>query len=74
MSADQSFGLGTAVGFDHADDDIDTVTPPRRALRQHLVGLADAGCGTEEDLEAASALLRGCAQEGVGIGAARFCS
>ncbi len=70
---DQRLGLGAAMGFDHADHDVDAGLLPRRAFGQHLVGLADAGSRAEEDLQTAAALLRGFAKEGlrrrsVGIG------
>jgi hypothetical protein len=42
------------MGLDHADDDIDAVQLALARLREHLVGLADAGRGAEEDLELAA--------------------
>ena len=51
---EQRFGLGTVVRLDNTGDDLD----PGRALGpsrlQHRVGLADAGGGTEEDLQLAA--------------------
>ncbi len=46
------------MGLDHADDDVDAGPAPGVRALQHLVGLADAGGGADEDLEpAARALL-----------------
>src|SRR5262249_59508349 len=42
-----------SVGFDDADDDIVAVLLPGARLLQHLVSLADAGRGADEDLEPA---------------------
>ena len=55
---EQRLGLLAPVRLDDADDDVD----PSLALRarrdlQHLVGLADAGRGAEEDLQPAAPLL-----------------
>jgi hypothetical protein len=41
------------VGFDDADDDIVAILLPGARLLQHLVSLADAGRGADEDLESA---------------------
>ena len=47
----QSLGLGTAMGFDQSDDDIDaSLGAPGRFL-QHGVGLAHARRGAKEDLQ-----------------------
>jgi hypothetical protein len=46
----QGFGFRPAVGLDHADDDIDAGLPLGVRALQHLIGLADAGGGTDEDL------------------------
>ena len=52
-----------AVGLDDADHDVDAFLRRARVRRQHLVGLADAGRGAEEDLQpAARLLLRGLQQ------------
>ena len=48
-------GLGAAVGLDQADDDVDALGLAPARGRQHLVGLADAGRGAEEDLQLAAA-------------------
>jgi hypothetical protein len=39
------------VGLDHADHDIDAVGDLRMAGGQHFVGLADAGCRPQKDLQ-----------------------
>ena len=49
----QRFGLRPAMGLDHADDDIDAGLPLGVRALQHLVGLADAGSGADEDLQPA---------------------
>ena len=54
---EQGLGLAAAVGFDNTDDDIDPLAPLGLRRLQHLVGLADAGRGAEENLEPAAALL-----------------
>ena len=53
----QRLGLGPAVGFDHADDDIDAGFQLGMRALQHLVGLADAGGGADEDLEPAGLIV-----------------
>jgi hypothetical protein len=53
-AVDKRLGFLAAVGFDHADDDIDAIGLFGMAGRQHLIGLADAGCCTEKDLQAAA--------------------
>src|SRR5262245_6047578 len=45
------------VGFDDTDDDIVAVLLPGARLLQHLVRLADAGGGADEDLEPAGLTL-----------------
>ena len=52
----QRLGLRAAVGLDDADHDIDAVLPLGVRALQHLVGLADAGGGADEDLEPAGRL------------------
>ena len=51
----QRLGLLAAVGLDDADDNVVAVFLPGAGLLQHLVGLADAGRRTHEDLELADA-------------------
>ena len=51
----QRLGFGPAVGLDHADHDIGARLHPGMRALQHLVGLADAGGGADEDLELAGA-------------------
>ncbi len=64
--AEQRFGLGSPVGFDDADDDVGAGLLPGVGALQHLVGLADAGRGANEDLEPArmALLAPGRFQEG----------
>ena len=46
------------MGLDHADHHVDARLAPGAGALQHLVGLADAGGGADEDLQpAARALL-----------------
>ena len=45
------------MGLDHADDDIGARLQPGMRALQHLVGLADAGRGADEDLEPAGAAV-----------------
>src|SRR5260370_13095333 len=62
----QHFRLGPSVGLDDPNDDIGAgLSFGLRAL-QHLIGLADAGRGADEDLEPADAtvLAPGCFQQG----------
>ena len=51
------FGLSAAVGLHDADDDIVAVLLARLGLMQHLIGLADAGRGADEDSELADTPL-----------------
>ena len=53
----QRLGLRPAMGLDHADDDIDAGLQPGMRALQHLVGLADAGGGADENLEPAGAVV-----------------
>ena len=53
----QRFGLRPAMGLDHADDDIGAGLLPGMGALQHLVGLADAGSGADENLEPAGAAV-----------------
>ena len=54
---EQRLGLLAAVRLDDADDDIVAVLLAGARLLQHLVGLADAGRGADENLELADAAL-----------------
>ena len=45
------------MGLDHADHDIDAGLQLGMGALQHLVGLADAGGGADEDLELAGAIV-----------------
>ena len=51
-AVEQRLGLFAAVRLDHADDHVGAVFGSGAGLLQHLVGLADARSGTEEDLQA----------------------
>ena len=53
----QRLGFLAAVGLDDAGDDVVAVLQPGMGLLQHLVGLADAGRGADEDAELADAPL-----------------
>ena len=53
----QGLGLFAAVGLHHADDDIVAVLLSGPGLLQHLIGFADAGRGTHEDLQLPEAAL-----------------
>ena len=50
---EERLGFRSAVRLDHADHDVDAVLPLGLGGFQHLVGLAHAGRGPEEDLEPA---------------------
>ena len=55
-------GLDAAMGLDHADHDVHAVALAGLGREQHLVGLADAGRGAEEDLQPPAPVpLRRCA-------------
>ena len=58
-AAQKALRLDAPMGLDHADDNVHPLAPALGRGEQHLVGLADAGRGTEENLELAAALLRG---------------
>ncbi|CUS44389.1 hypothetical protein MGWOODY_Smn1161 [hydrothermal vent metagenome] len=66
---DQCLGLGAAMGLDYADHHVDAGPQPSRALVQHLIGLADPGCGAEEYLELPARLTLRGAEQGIGGGA-----
>ena len=53
----QRLGLGPTVGLDHADDDIGAGLQLGVRALQHLIGLADAGGGADEDLEPAGLIV-----------------
>ncbi len=48
---EQDLGFRAAVGLDHGDDHVGAFAQPGPAGLQHLIGLADARRGAEEDLE-----------------------
>ena len=54
---EQRLGFRPAVGFDHADHDIDAGPQPGMRALQHLVGLADPRCCAQENLQAAGPAL-----------------
>ena len=56
QAAEQRFGFGAAMGFDHAGDDFHTLAQLGVGRLQHGVGLADTGRGAEENLEPATAI------------------
>ncbi|MEY9757287.1 hypothetical protein ABIE73_004682 [Bradyrhizobium yuanmingense] len=56
-AAHQRLGLGTAMGLDETDHDIDAGLALGLGALQHLVGLADAGSGADEDLQPAARTL-----------------
>jgi hypothetical protein len=53
----QRLGLRPAVGFNHADDNIDAGFQLGMCALQHLIGLADPGGGTDKDLEPAGLIV-----------------
>ena len=71
--ARHDLGLGAAVGLDEAHHQRRALGPGRPRGGQHRVGLADAGGGTEEDLQPAAPRARlvmlHLPQQRVGIGA-----
>ena len=56
-AVEQGLRLLAPMRFDDADDDIVAVLFPGARLLQHLVGLADAGSGADENLEPAGSAL-----------------
>ncbi len=68
---EEGLGFLPAVGLDDADHHIDPVLAPRARLQEHLIGLADARGGADEDAQLADArLLAPCRlQEGIRRGA-----
>ncbi|VVN39807.1 hypothetical protein PS645_05338 [Pseudomonas fluorescens] len=56
QAAKQRLGFGAAVGFDDTGEDFDALAQLRVRGLQHGVGLADAGCSAEENLETATAI------------------
>lgn len=64
--ADQSLGFLAPVRLDDADDNVLAVDPAGVAGDEHLVGLADARRGSQEDLQTAARLLRRLFKQGFG--------
>ena len=56
------------MGLDQPDHHVDAVELAAPGGGQHLVGLADAGCGTEEDLEPPAPFLSHFSEKGLGRG------
>ncbi len=56
QTAEQGLGLGAAVGFDDAGDQLHALAQLSVGGLKHGVGLAHAGRGAEEDLEPATAV------------------
>ena len=59
----QPVGLGAAMRFHHADDDIGAFQLALARLRQHFIGLADARREAEEYLEPAAPFRGGVGQQ-----------
>jgi hypothetical protein len=71
QAGEESFGVGTAVSFNEADDESGAVAQLLLGGAEHGVGFADAGAHAEEDFQTTAARARlvaaeGC-EEGVGI-------
>ena len=56
-AVNKRLGLFAAMGLNHADDDIVAVLQSGPCLLQHLIGLADAGRGTEKIFSSRGASL-----------------
>ena len=63
---EQRLGFRPSVGFDHANHDIGAGLQPGVRALQHLLGLADAGRGADENFQPAgtAVLAPGCFQQG----------
>ncbi len=70
--ADLLLGLAPAMRLDDPGDDVEAGLLPPPCLRQHLEGLADAGCGAEEDLQRRPPLAARCRDQGIRIRSAGF--
>ena len=70
QALEQRLGFLAPVGLDDADHDVGAVLALGAGLQEHLVGLADAGRGADEDAQLADAglLAPGCLQERLGRG------
>ena len=64
---EQRQGLGASVRLDEAHHDRHPLALQLARGGQHRIGLADAGRGTDEDLEPAAPVLARRGQQGVGI-------
>src|SRR5215472_14569995 len=54
---EQGLGLAPPMGLDDTNDDIDPFAPLSLSRQKHLVGLTDAGCGAEKDLQPSALFL-----------------
>ena len=63
---DQRLGIGPAMGFDHADDHVQPFGDMGAAGEQHLISLADAGGGAEENLQPAAHVAAGGLEQRLG--------
>ena len=61
----QDIGFDAAMRFHHADDDVARVDAALARLRKHLIGLADAGRGAQEYLEAPTPFHARLLQQGL---------
>lgn len=66
QAGEHGLGFRTAVGFDHADAQIDALALLRLSRLQHGEGLAHTGCRAEEDLEPATPLAGHLGQQRIG--------
>ena len=55
QAAEQGFGFGAAMGFDHAGENLHALAQLRVRGLEHGVGLADPGRRPEKNLEPATA-------------------
>ena len=55
--ADPRLGIGTAVGLDESDHDVDAFAPERVRVFDHRVGLADARRGADVDAETGTLIV-----------------
>ncbi|KWV86860.1 hypothetical protein PFLmoz3_03597 [Pseudomonas fluorescens] len=56
QAAEQGFGLGAAVGFNHPSDQAHALAQLGMGRLEHGVGLAHTGRGAKEDFEPATAV------------------
>ena len=70
QTAQFRLGAGPPMGLDDAAEHVLALGLAVARLNEHLPRLADAGCGAEEDFQAAAGFRRGMGDQGVGVGAA----